>query len=114
MSIGGFKYALIFVDRATRFNWCFGLKSLQHDDIISAFLAFRDEAGNLARQFRCDCDEKLFGSRIRSFLHQERSSIVSSPAGRQSAQSCGIPLEDNGAHVSRVPHRETDASYLLV
>ena len=85
MSVGGFKYALIFVDRATRFNWCFGLKSLHHDDIISAFLAFRAEAGNLARQFRCDCDEKLFGSHIRSFLHLERSSIVASPAGRQSA-----------------------------
>jgi hypothetical protein len=27
-SVGGFKYALIFVDYATRYNWCFGLKSL--------------------------------------------------------------------------------------
>ena len=59
MSIGGYKYALIFVDRATRFNWCFGLK--------------------------CDCDEKLFGSHIQSFLHLERSLIVATLAGRQSA-----------------------------
>ena len=51
MSVGGYKYALIFVDRATRFNWCFGLKLLHHDDILSAFLAFCTEAGNLARQF---------------------------------------------------------------
>ena len=50
MSVGGYKYALIFVDRATHFNWCFGLKSLHHDDIISTSLAFRAEAGNLARQ----------------------------------------------------------------
>ena len=28
VSVGGYKYALIFVDRATRYNWCFGLKSL--------------------------------------------------------------------------------------
>jgi hypothetical protein len=40
MSVGGFKYAIIFVDRATRFNWCFGIKSLHHDEIKSAFLAF--------------------------------------------------------------------------
>ncbi len=40
MSVGGFTYALIFADRATRYNWCFGLKSLHHDDILSAFLAF--------------------------------------------------------------------------
>ena len=51
MSVGGFKYALIFLDWATRFNWCFGLKSLHHDDIISAFLAFCAEAGNLTCQF---------------------------------------------------------------
>jgi len=38
MSVGGCKYALIFVDRATCFNWCFGLKSLHHNDILLAFL----------------------------------------------------------------------------
>ena len=75
MSVVGFKYALIFEDRATRFNWCCGLKLLHHNDIISAFLAFCAKAGNLARQFRCDCDEKLFGSHIYLFLHLERSSI---------------------------------------
>ena len=85
MSVGGYKYALICVDRATCFNWCFRLKSLHHNDILSAFLAFRAEAGNLTRQFWCDCDEKLFGSHIWSFLHLQRSSIISSPAGRQSA-----------------------------
>ena len=40
ISIGGYKFALIFVDRATHYNWSFGLKSLQHNDIQSAFLAF--------------------------------------------------------------------------
>ena len=85
LSTGGYKYALIFVDRATRYNWCFGLKSLQHNDIIAGFMAFRAEAGRLALQFRCDCDEKLFGSHVRSFLHLEHSSIVAAPAGRQSA-----------------------------
>jgi hypothetical protein len=83
MSVGGFKYALIFVDPATRFNWCFGLKSLHQDGIISAFLAFHSEAGSLAHQFRCDCDEKLFGSHFHSFLHLDYSSIASSPTGRQ-------------------------------
>jgi hypothetical protein len=85
VSVGGYKFALIFVDRATRYNWTFGLKSLQHNDIQAAFLAFRDEAGSLAWQFRCDCDEKLFGSAVRSFLHTNHSSIAASPAGRQSA-----------------------------
>ena len=51
MSVGAFKYALIFVDQATHFNWCFSLKLLHHDDIIPAFLVFHSEAGSLARQF---------------------------------------------------------------
>ncbi len=85
MSVGGFKYALIFVDRATRYNWCFGLKSLHCNDILSAFLAFQSEAGRLAKQVRCDCDDKLFCSNIPLFLHLEQSSIIASPAGWQSA-----------------------------
>ncbi len=84
MSVGGFKYALIFVNRATRYNWCFGLKSLHHNKIIAAFLTFWSEAGSLAKQFWCDCNDKLFGSHICSFLHLERS-IIASPAGWQSA-----------------------------
>jgi hypothetical protein len=51
MSVGGFKYALMFVDRATRTNWCFGLKSLHLNNILSAFLTFQSEAGRLANTF---------------------------------------------------------------
>ncbi len=58
---------------------------LQHSDIQSAFLSFQDEAGSLARQFQCDCDEKLFGSALCSFLHKNQSSIAASPAGCQSS-----------------------------
>jgi hypothetical protein len=85
VSVGGNKFALLFVDWATRYNWTFGLKSLQHSDIQATFLAFRTEAGSFARQFRCNCDEKLFGSALRSFLHTNNSSIAVSPAGRQSS-----------------------------
>ncbi len=51
VSVGGFKFALILVDCATCYNWTFGLKSLQHNDIQAAFLAFRDEAGSFACLF---------------------------------------------------------------
>jgi hypothetical protein len=81
LSIGGFKYALIFVDRAMQYSWCFGLKSLHSNEIHAA----QAGAGNMACQFRCDCNKKLFGSNIRSFLHDNASSIAASPAGRQSA-----------------------------
>jgi hypothetical protein len=85
VSIGGFKYALIFVDRATRYNWTFGLKSLQGNKIASLFQAFCEESGTLAKQFRCNCDEKSFCRGVQLFLHQEKSSIPASPIGCQSA-----------------------------
>jgi hypothetical protein len=51
ISIGSYKFALVFVDQASRYNWTFGLKSLQHGNIQSAFLAFCAKAGSLAHQF---------------------------------------------------------------
>jgi hypothetical protein len=76
---GCYKYTLIFIDHTTWYNWMFGLKSHQHKDILAAFLAFRDEAGSLACQFHCDCDEKHFGTTFdpssiptNSLLHQVR------------------------------------------
>jgi hypothetical protein len=87
VSVGGFKFALVFVDCATHYTWTFDLKSLQHNDIQAAFLAFCDEAGSFACQFQCNCDEKLFSSAVRSFLHLNHSSIATSPAGRQSLNS---------------------------
>jgi hypothetical protein len=84
-SVGGFKYALIFVKRATRYNWCFGLKSLQFDNIFATFMEFQLEVGSLACQFWCDYDKKLFVINVRSFLHTNNASILASPAGHQSS-----------------------------
>jgi hypothetical protein len=36
LSVGGYKYALILVDRAVRYNWTFGLKLLSSDCILLA------------------------------------------------------------------------------
>jgi hypothetical protein len=43
-------------------------------------MTFGDEAGSLAKQFCCNCDERLFGSVIWSILHLNHSSIAASPA----------------------------------
>ena len=85
MSIGGYSYALILVDRATRYNWVYGLKSLASESILEAFRSFKVEAGRLAREFRTDCDEKLFGSAIREYLINNESNVNAAPAGRQSS-----------------------------
>ena len=85
VSTGGFRYSLVFVDRATRYNWVFGLKDLSSSLILSAFCLFRADAGSYARCFRCDCDTKLFGTKIREHLIDNASNIVAAAAGRQSS-----------------------------
>jgi len=47
VSVGGYRYALILVDRATRYNWVFGLKTLPSDCILSALRLFCAAAGHL-------------------------------------------------------------------
>jgi len=46
ISVGGFRYALILIDRATRYNWVYGLKDLSADSILSALRNFKADAGS--------------------------------------------------------------------
>ena len=61
----------------------FGLKTLGSESILEAFREFKVEAGRLAKEFRCDCDEKLFGSAVREYLINTDSNIKATPAGQQ-------------------------------
>ncbi len=61
VSVGGYRFALILVDRATRYNWAFGLKTLSSSCILLALQLFRAAAGSLARCFYCDCDSNFLG-----------------------------------------------------
>jgi hypothetical protein len=45
---GGFRYSLLFVDQATRYNWVFGLKDLSSASILAAFHLFCADAGSYA------------------------------------------------------------------
>jgi hypothetical protein len=83
--VGGYKYAFILVDRATRYNWTFGLKLLSLECILSALRLFWAATGSLARCFYCDCDAKLFGSAISEYLIDNNSKVVAAPAKRQLA-----------------------------
>ena len=85
VSIGGFSYCLILVDRATRYNWAFGLSDLSSESIRSALLKSRSAAGRFAKVFRCDCDKKLVGSGVKEFLLKEKSDVISATEGRQSS-----------------------------
>jgi hypothetical protein len=83
--VGGFRYSLIFADQATCYNWVFGLKNLSNALILVAFHLFRADAGSYAQCFRCDCDAKLFGTKIWEHFIDNYSNIVAAAAGHQSS-----------------------------
>ncbi len=85
ISVGGYRHALVLVDRATRYNWAFGLKTLSSECILAALRLFRAAAGSLARCFYCNCDPKLFGRSISDYLVDNSSKVVAAPAKHQSS-----------------------------
>ncbi len=84
VSVGGFCYALVIVDRATRYNWVNGLKDLSADSMLLALCNFKADAGSYAWCFRSDCGTKLFEKRIRDHLINNKSKVVAAAAGCQS------------------------------
>ncbi len=85
VSVGGYRFALILVDGATRYDWAFGLKTLSSDCILLALCLFCAAAGSLARCLYCNCDPKLFGQAICDYLVNKSSKVVAAPAKRQSS-----------------------------
>jgi hypothetical protein len=83
LTVEGSRYALILVDRATWYNWAFGLKNLLLDAILVAIRLFCAAAGSLVKCFLCDCDLKLFGTAISKYLIDSDSKVVAAPAKRQ-------------------------------
>ena len=85
IAIGGACYVLVFVNRATRYNWVFALKTLSKSDIKEAFDLFCAKTGAFAKCFRCDCNPKLFSRSIKTHLTSQQSNIMHTSAGRQSS-----------------------------
>ena len=63
VALGGFRYALLVVDVATRYSWMDGLLSLTSSHIVDALEAFRADAGAMPRKFHTDFDKKLIGGK---------------------------------------------------
>jgi hypothetical protein len=108
--VGGFCYALVLVDRATRYNWVYGLKDLSADSILSALRNFKADASSYARCFRSDCDPKLFGKRIWDHLIDNNSNpmmVVSS------VRFIGMTIKAWKSFILRV-HASNDLTHLPI
>jgi hypothetical protein len=58
MSLGGFRYALLLVDVATRYTWLYGLQTVSSGDIIFALDAFRADTGAYPKKFHANIDPR--------------------------------------------------------
>ena len=84
-ALGGFRYALLLVDVATRYCWIYGLTSMTSSHIVSALEQFRADAGGVPRRFHADFDKKLIGGQALKWILSNKSSIIAAPARRQSS-----------------------------
>lgn len=84
ISISGFKYVLLFVDRVSRKAFVYGIKNLTNDSITDAFIAFKNDAGGLPFHIFTDFDTKLIGKQVKTWLQREKHcNIRGNSAGRQ-------------------------------
>ena len=83
VAIGGLRYTIMLVDRATRFRWIYGLKSLTHNHIIAALELFRSDAGTIPDTFYTDFDPKLIKGKTADWIRQANSKVIAAPSAHQ-------------------------------
>jgi hypothetical protein len=79
MALGGFRYALVLVDVATRFTWVYGITSLLSTNIIGALVSFCVVAGKMPRKFHSDFDKKLMGGQALCWIQENGHCIRKIP-----------------------------------
>jgi hypothetical protein len=85
LALGGYRYALVLVDVATRYCWVFGMQALTSTEIISALNSFTSLAGMVPKCFHSDFDQKLIGGKARKWILESGSRIIAAPSNRQSS-----------------------------
>jgi len=81
-SIGGYRYALFLVDRATRQKFVYPMRSLKND-LLSTIKTFCSDIHRVPKAFKSDFDHKLMGKEVQYFLKSNHSTIESVPPNEQ-------------------------------
>eukprot|EP00956_Cyclotella_meneghiniana_P005594 scaffold7180_cov50-Cyclotella_meneghiniana.AAC.3 len=84
LGLGGYRYALILVDVATRYTWIYGMQTVSSADIIIALECFKADAGTYPKMFHADFDQKLIGGAALRHINKH-SRIIAGPARQQSS-----------------------------
>lgn len=76
---GGIKFALIIVDRKTRYNYILPLKDCKGSSITEALLQLKSMAGKLPRILYTDFDSKLLSTKVRTWYNSHGGIILAAP-----------------------------------
>jgi hypothetical protein len=82
-AVGGAKYCLLFVDRATRKHNLYALRSLSHTDIIDACEQYVTDMGNVPRRVLTDFDNKILEGPTATWFRENRIVLQAAPPRRQ-------------------------------
>jgi hypothetical protein len=84
VAIGGSQYTLMLVNHTTRFCWIlYSMRSLTHDNIITALETFKIGAGTVPETFYTDFDPKLIKGKTAKLIHKEESQVHAAPPAHQ-------------------------------
>jgi len=81
-AIGGARYALFLVDRASRHKYIYPIQNLK-EDILPAFIKFFNDIGRTPALVRTDFDHKLMGKTIETHLNKLKCKLQSAPPDLQ-------------------------------
>jgi len=82
-AIGGTKYALFLVDKATRHKFIYPLTSVKHDHILSALQQFEKDIGIAPKILRTDFDYKLMGKQVVHHFANSPTQLEAAPPDQQ-------------------------------
>lgn len=90
-AIGGVRYVLVLIDKASKHLYEYGLKTLKEQSILQAMKNFINDIGCKPTIMRADRDFKLIGGKVASYLetpsvednHIVTTHVSGAPDGRQ-------------------------------
>jgi deoxyuridine 5'-triphosphate nucleotidohydrolase len=81
-SIGGAKYTLLLIDKATRYKFIYGLKNLT-TSLLDAVKKFLRDCAVIPTLIRTDFDDKLLGGDVGKLLLEHKIQVEGAPPYRQ-------------------------------
>ena len=80
---GGVKFALIIVDRKTRYTFVYPLSDCKSTSIIDTLQQLKVTAGKLPKKLYTDFDPKLLSIKINSWYTNNNGIVIAAPPEQQ-------------------------------